>query len=188
MLCMERFRKFGWCPRQVVATSEAALGSRSVLFSLSSIDRNDALHGNHDQRSVEKCVLEYVDNDTYQPLHTSDCDNSDCPLVPEVTKPGRNDASTIIARMTRKGWILIISVIDQPGSTPLLSIKAYQPGHKRGGPMLRKLRISSPEIDPMERIVKLCDLGSKNKSANERKRTQTSTDRFGYQEKSSKSW
>jgi hypothetical protein len=167
-----RFTKAGWCPRDVAETTETVLGSRSVLFSLSSIDKTSDLHGNHEQCSEESCLLECIDNDTYKPLHAPDCEDSSCPLVPKVAELGSDDASTIIANVVQKGWIPVIAVIEKPNSAPLLSIKAHKPAHKHDGPVRKRKRFD-PAIDTMEYIVKLCGPGQKGKPTDERKEMPT---------------
>lgn len=164
---MKRFQKARWCPRDVAEITETVMGSRSVLLSLSSIDKTSEVYGNHEHCSEKTCLLECIDNDTYEPLHAPACWDTSCPLVPEAAESGSDSASTIIARVVQKGWIPVVCVVEKPGSYPLLSIKAHEPAHKHNGSVRKRKRPDS-EIDTMEWTVKLCEKGQKVNCTEER--------------------
>ena len=168
VLCRDRFKRAGWCPWYAAEAEETSLKSRSVLFALSSIDRNNSnrIGQSHDDCSVERCVWDNID-DTYQTRHIPDCENVEqCPLVPtEVSKSKSQNASAIIASIVRLGNIPAISIVQKSDSAPLISIKGYRVGQKPDGPNLRKRKLDLPEVCDLElgqapyteKVVKLCD-------------------------------
>ncbi|KIX03171.1 uncharacterized protein Z518_06722 [Rhinocladiella mackenziei CBS 650.93] len=126
ILCMDRFHKAGWCPRQATEVASTILRSRSVAFSLSSIDRRDAANGNHSMCSTAECVLENIDNDAYEPMHTMECGGDNCPLVPS-REDGYDTPSALIAQSVRSNCIPAISVIEKPNGEIFLGVRSYRP-------------------------------------------------------------
>ena len=167
ILCRDRFKKAGWCPWYAAEAEETSLKSRSILFALSSIDRNISrrIGQSHDRCSIKECIWDNID-DTYQTRHIPNCENVEaCPMVPtEDSKNKSQNASTIIANIVRKGNIPAINIVHKADSAPSLSIKGYRLG-QRSGPNLRKrkrtrLEAGKFELGQMpytEKIVKLCD-------------------------------
>ncbi|MCJ1279352.1 hypothetical protein MMC21_007176 [Puttea exsequens] len=149
LLCKDRFEKAGWCPWHAAEAAETSLKSRSVLFALSSINRNigGCLAQNHEDCSIEGCILNNIDSSTYQTLHTPDCDNIEtCPMVPaEESERKSQNASEILSRIVRKGCIPAIRLLEKGASAPLLSVKSYRPFRKQDGPNLRARKGTNTE-------------------------------------------
>ena len=168
ILCRDRFKRAGWCPWYAAEAEETSLKSRSILFALSSIDRNnsDRIGQSHDDCSIERCVWDNID-DTYQTRHIPDCENEEkCPLVPtEGSKSKSQNASAIVVSIVRRGNIPAISIVQKSDSAPLISIKGYRVGQKPDGPNLRKRKRDLPEACDLElgqapyteKVVKLCN-------------------------------
>ena len=153
LLCRDRFKRAGWCIWYAIEAAETTLKSRSVLFALSSIDRNnsDRIGQSHDHCSVERCVWDNID-DTYQTRHIPECENmEECPLVPtEDPKTKSQNASAIVANIVRDGNIPAISIVQESDSAPLLSIKGYRIGQKPDSPNLRKRKRTPPKACDLE--------------------------------------
>lgn len=177
LLCRDRFKKAGWCPWYTAEAEESTLNSRSILFALSSIDRNHShrIGQCHDLCSLERCVWDNID-ETYQTRHIPNCGSVEaCLMVPvERSKSKSQNASTIIANIVRKGNIPTINIVYKADSTPFLSIKGYRLG-QRDGPTLREPKRNRLEAGDFklgqtpytEKVIKLCDHAVRSKSPDE---------------------
>ena len=174
LLCSDRFKRAGWCIWYATEAAETTLKSRSVLFALSSIDRNngDRIGQSHAHCSVERCIWDNID-DTYQTRHIPECENvEECPLVPaEDPESKSQNASAIVASIVRNGNIPGISIVQELDSAPLLSIKGYRLGQKPDSPKLRKRKRTPPRACDLElgqkpyteKVVKLYNHGFRAK-------------------------
>ena len=177
LLFRDRFKKAGWCPWYTAEAEEASLKSRSVLFALSSIDKNHSRSTgqSHSRCSLEGCVWDNID-DTYQTRHIPNCGSIEaCPMVPiEHSKSKSQNASAIIAKIVRKGNIPAINIVHKADSTLFLSIKGYQLS-QRDGPKLRERKRTRLEAGDFrlgqmpytEKVIKLCDHAVPSKNPGE---------------------
>ena len=152
LLCRDRFKNAGWCPWYAAEAEELSLKSRSILFALSSIDRNDSRRTgqSHNRCSIEGCVWDNID-DTYQTRHVPNCESGEaCPMVPaEDSQSKSQNASKIIANIVREGNIPAINIVYKADSAPVLGIKGYRLG-QREGPNLRKRKRTRLEAGNFE--------------------------------------
>ena len=155
VFCRNRFQLAGWCPRQIAEINSTTLKSRSVLFTLSSIDKRQE---DHEYCSAESCISDSIDNDHYQTLHAVGCSQRGCLAVSGESDSGWEFVSTAISRAVRKGLIPAISLIEKPNGKAQIKITSFQPVRNTNALNLRTRKHVTSRGPSTVKVVNLCDV------------------------------